>query len=272
MKNYLLYASLAINIALALFWCPLHRLMPCSGTPCGDNVTAPVSVNTTQTFDSATVELPPVVAPKPTPVSNKWEYHVSAIETERDMLAKQLRSDSLALVRLRAENGSNAQQNKLLRQFIDGLTRKDSAALVHRALFERTTETRTYRNDTIAQADVTTTVYQNRIEQQKVVFKRLSPTGIQNVTSHYSDRFLFSPGLQFMAVADMQWNNVTPMAGIDLNFKFKTNTSVSPGYAVGPNAQMVTLRINQLIRFPAARAAIERRKIRKATKNNPNNN
>jgi hypothetical protein len=266
MKNYLLYASLAINLLVAMFWCQLHKIAPC-GTPCSDNVTAPVTVTTTQTFDSATVELPPVAAPSP--VSTKWEYHVSAIETERDQLAKQLRSDSLALVRLRADASTNAQQNKLLRQFIDGLTRKDTNALVHRALFERTTETKTFRNDSIAAVDVTTTVFQNRIEAQKVAFKRLSPTANMTVTNHYSDRFLFSPGLQFMAVADMQWNNVTPMAGIDLNFKFKTNTSVSPGYAIGPNAQMVTLRINQLIRFPAARAAIERRKIRKAAKNNP---
>lgn len=266
MKNYLLIGSLVANVLVVAFWCPLHGLFPCGDG--GQAVTAPVTVETIQVVDSTQTQLPEV---NPTPKTQTWVNlnldKVKRLESKNRQLQKQHRADSLALALVTISKQTTDNQNRLLRQFVDGLTKQDSAALVHKAIFEKNTVTKTFRKDSVAEVAITTTTYQNEVDTQTAVFKNLAPLVTNNITSHYKERFQVFAGVAITTLTDKDFNSAKPFGGPALDFKFSSGTTVSTIAQVGPQADlMLTLKATQLLRFPKARAWIERRKILRAIK------
>lgn len=270
-SNYLLFGSLAINLIIILLWCPLHSFFPCGANSDTNPASAPIQVTTTLQYDSTEVELTEVSDIKQT---SQWPpSYVIGLETEAEALRKQTRASDLTetllkaeLHRLASENSNTDSAYRALRSFVETLTAEDTAAIVYKALFEKHTDTRTHRKDSIAEVTVKSILYQNRITQATAIFKNLAPVASTTVNSYYSDRFMVFPGLQFALMGNADWGNLQPLAGIDLSFKFKSNTMVSPGYMVGANTQLITLRVNQLLRFQKLRDAIENGKIKRAVK------
>jgi|GEM_PF-4913583 len=256
-------APWAALLAIAIFWCPLHQLMPC-GNGGFDGTTAPVSVTQTVTFDSTKQQLPQVQT-APTETRQQWRFVVNDLQKKNDRLQKQHRSDSLSLVLVSIQKQNTDQQNRLLRQFAERLTKADTAAIVHRWLFEKKTAFRTFRKDSVAEVTVTTTMYQNDIEAQTADFKNLAQTTINNNTSHYRERFQVYAGGAVSVLTDKDFNSSRPFGGLAIDMKFPTGTNLSPMAQVGANADVLfTLKVTQLIRIPVARAWIEQRKIRRA--------
>jgi len=131
------------------------------------------------------------------------------------------------------------------------LTKGDTAAIV--GLYLRQVM---YYSDTPElpdTADVALTINDsigaNRIVYRSILVKNLRPVSVTNVNSYYADRFMVFPGLQFGGITDFQHNQFKPMAGLDIAFKFKTNTNVRIGYMVGPDIQLYTIGVSQLLRF-----------------------
>lgn len=270
--HYILLSSLTVNVLIGIFWCPLHSIFPC-----GDGVdtqTAPVSVINTVKFDSTETRLPEVVT-SAAQTETKWNYYVSAVESENDLLRKRYRADSITLATLQIQNQQTEVAYKMLHEYVLELTAEDTAALVHKALFETHTETKTFRKDSVAEATVRTVLYQNRIKEQTATFKNLAPTQHITAVNHYSDRFQVYAGAQVDWFTDTKFRSGIPMGGINLAMKFKSNTMVTPSASVGPPLEdanaptlLFRLQVNQLIRFPKVRAWIEKRKVNKAIKTN----
>jgi hypothetical protein len=279
MKLAFQIAPWAALLIIGIFWCPLHALMPC-GNGLVNSPTAPVSVVQVIKVDSANKQLPQVQ----TASSSTSEYiaafekidsnndkikdGVSRLIARNARLEKRHRSDSLSFALISIQKQNTATQNRLLREFVDGLTTKDEEALVARAIFEKKQETRKFRKEGVAEVTVNTTMYQNGIEAQTASIKDLSPSVTNNITSHYKERFQVYGGGAISTLTNKDFNSAEPFGGPAIDMKFSTGTNLGFIAQVNPKLDvMLTLKVTQMLQFPRVRAWIEKRKIKKSVKN-----
>lgn len=268
-SNWILLGSLAVNVLIGVFWCPLHSILPCNGGS-EPTTTAPVTVTQEARFDSSRVELKEVSNDNSKP-ETKWQYYVSALETENDLLLKRQRADSITLTTLQMHSEQTEVAYNMLHDYVLTLTAADTAAIVQKALFETHTETKKFREDSVAEVEVISVLYQNRLQSQTATFKNLAPTQLITATNHYADRFQVYFGGQVDWLTNSDFNSGIPLGGISIPMKFKSNTMLTPSASVGPpmagaNAPTLLFRLqaNHLIRFPKFRAWMEKRKVSKS--------
>jgi len=131
------------------------------------------------------------------------------------------------------------------------LSKEDTAAIVD--LFIRQVVFYSDTPDIPDSAQITLTINDsigaNSILHREVLVKNTRPVSETNVNSYYADRFMVFPGLQFGGITDFKNNQFKPMAGFDVAFKFKSNTNLRIGYMVGPDIQLYSVGVSQLLRF-----------------------
>lgn len=270
LQHYLFLGSLAVNLVLIAFWCPLHKIFPCDGT--GNGADGPAtSVETTVEYDSTEYQL----SEKPAlqQQEQQWMPYVSAIETENERLEKELRAsqltNTLLMTDLETLLASNQEGKAKADSLLATLTKADTNALVHKSLFERFSGTRVFREDSVAEVSIYFELYQNRLTAMEASFKNLAPKTTNKVTNHYRDRFKFALGGSVAVLTDYE-QMVQPFGGVAMEMKFKSGTTVVPSYMVGDGDgainHLIHLAVLQELRFPRIREAMERRKAKRAIK------
>lgn len=234
MKNFTTYLSFALMltiVGLVLFhtW-----IWPCGNGPEPPSASNTVAVTQTQQFDSV-----------------QWILNYQKI-TPVEVVYRDKPFIPQAVAAILPSN-QNQVPTVASHTFILPLvlSKEDTAAIVD--LFIRQIVFYSDTPDLPDSAEVSITINDsigaNSILHREVLVKNTRPISETNVNSYYADRFMVFPGLQFGGITDFKNNSFKPMAGFDVAFKFKSNTNLRIGYMVGPDIQLYSVGVSQLLRF-----------------------
>jgi len=255
MKNFTSYLSFALMLTIVGIVLFHSWIWPC-GIEETPSASSTVSVTTTQKFDST---------------EWKHEYQdlhpTKIVYRDRPFVPASFGGISLS------SSGVPIPSASVLTSAGSGplvLTGKDTAAIVNLYLREIMYYSDTPDLPDTAQISLTIndSIGANRILHRTILVKNTRPIFETKVNSYYADRFMVFPGLQFGGITDFKNDQFKPMAGFDIAFKFKSNTNLRIGYMAGPDIQLYTVGVSQLLRFKKLGDLIRsnqlKRKIRKS--------